>query len=291
MHSYLRAIGFSKIKTRNQLEQIYQATLRSANRKIMTQISIDTSMLQIEKDFGPSMGIALVGEYDMKKSLSIEHYFPYFKGSEPREYESVTIEKQTDKESYAGVCDDCSLSNTIIFYLANIADYAKSKWLNYSNRNFSIVTMSAMSINGRVLLGVDPSMTSERVRRENKVSFSTWNSEARKGSEDAFEKLVAYESENNYIADRRSKTEDVFTIVDSSFYPCGVECDHYMVLGNIKSVKKVQNSFTDEYIYQLLLEAKDLEFDVCINEVDLEGEPEVGRRFFGEIWLQGIVKI
>ena len=28
-------------------------------------------------------------------------------------------------------------------------------------------------------------------------------------------------------------------------------------------------------------------FNVCINSQDLLGEPEIGRRFKGQIWLQG----
>ncbi|MEE1517216.1 MAG: DUF3881 family protein, partial [Lachnospiraceae bacterium] len=30
-------------------------------------------------------------------------------------------------------------------------------------------------------------------------------------------------------------------------------------------------------------------FDVCINKKDLLGEPEVGRRFKGSIWVQGYI--
>ena len=64
MHSYLRAIGFSKIKSRKQLEKIYALCLRNPNRKVMTTISIDTSLIQFEKDFGSSIGLTLLGEYD-----------------------------------------------------------------------------------------------------------------------------------------------------------------------------------------------------------------------------------
>jgi hypothetical protein len=34
----------------------------------------------------------------------------------------------------------------------------------------------------------------------------------------------------------------------------------------------------------------DILFSVCINQKDLLGEPEVGRRFKGNIWMQGSVK-
>ena len=39
----------------------------------------------------------------------------------------------------------------------------------------------------------------------------------------------------------------------------------------------------------MTLDCNGLEFDVCINENDLLGEPQVGRRFKGVIWLQGYI--
>ena len=52
-------------------------------------------------------------------------------------------------------------------------------------------------------------------------------------------------------------------------------------------VEKTVNKYTKETIYQLRLECNDMNLDVCINKEDLLGEPEVGRRFKGTIWLQG----
>ena len=72
---------------------------------------------------------------------------------------------------------------------------------------------------------------------------------------------------------------------------CGLECDHYMIIGNILSVEKLQNAYSKEIVYNLLIEANGLIINVGINEADLQGEPKVGRRFRGEIWLQGTVTI
>jgi len=69
--------------------------------------------------------------------------------------------------------------------------------------------------------------------------------------------------------------------------PCGVECDQYSVIGEIKDIQKVKNIYTKEEMYILSLECNDLLFNVCINSQDLVGEPEIGRRFKGQIWLQG----
>ena len=284
MHSYLRAVGFSKCKTRKQLENIYSTALRNPNRKMITTISIDTSLIQFEKDFGPSFGLTLVGEYGIDGDLSIEHYYPYIKGSSNIEMERIYIEKQTDKESYAGVCEDTRLGMSLIFFLQNISDYAKSKWFNYSNKNFSRVKFSALSTHGVILLGVKKNEiqkitdTIEQSYRDNLLYA------IREGNKDAIEyfahdEMVTYES----IA-RRVKNEDILSIIDTSIMPCGVECDHYSVIGNILSVR-------EETVYNLLIETYDLLINVGINSIDLEGEPLPGRRFRGEIWLQGYVKI
>ena len=39
----------------------------------------------------------------------------------------------------------------------------------------------------------------------------------------------------------------------------------------------------------LTIECNGLVFDVCMNEKDLMGEPLPGRRFRGNIWMQGMV--
>ena len=71
--------------------------------------------------------------------------------------------------------------------------------------------------------------------------------------------------------------------------PYGMECDLYNVMGEITDFSRVRNIATDERIYELRISCNDLDLDICINKNDLIGEPEVGRRFKGVIWLQGNV--
>lgn len=291
MHSYLRAIGFSQYKSRKQLEKIYYETLRRPNRKIITTISIDTSLIQFEKDFGPGIGMTLIGEYDVNGALSIEHYYPYIKGTIISSYEEITIEKQTDKESYAGVCEDYRLGMTLIFYLQNIADYAKSKWLNYSNRHLSNVKLSALSINATILLGVHRDKRQKRVDAEQRAFRNNLLAAAKNGDTEAIENLTLEEMDIYTSVSGRIRKEDIFSIVDTSFMPCGVECDHYMVLGNIIKAEKLTNEITKEHVYNILVEANDVILNIGINELDLQGEPLEGRRFRGEVWLQGYVRI
>ena len=291
MHSYLRAIGFSKYKTRKQLESIYSSTLRNPNRKMITTISIDTSLIQFEKDFGNSFGLTLIGEYGIDGELSIEHYYPYIKASSYMEYDRIFIEKQTDKESYAGVCEDLKLGVSLIFYLQNISDYAKSQWFNYSNKNLSKVRFSALSTDGVILLGIQKSkfqrigdVLDRRFRDDLMSSY-------KKGDKDALDYLAQNEMVVYESVSERMKKEDLLSIIETSIMPYGFECDHYMVIGNIINVQEEKNTITDETIYNLLIETYDILINVGINSMDLQGEPKEGRRFRGEIWLQGHVKI
>ena len=37
------------------------------------------------------------------------------------------------------------------------------------------------------------------------------------------------------------------------------------------------------------INCNELNFDICINKDDLYGEPEIGRRFKGVLWMQGFI--
>lgn len=88
---------------------------------------------------------------------------------------------------------------------------------------------------------------------------------------------------------KKIQKEDVFSLVDTYCMPYGVECDQYSILGEITSCRTVKNRLTGEDIYQMTVYCNELSFDLCINTEDLYGEPEVGRRFKGIIWLQGFI--
>lgn len=73
--------------------------------------------------------------------------------------------------------------------------------------------------------------------------------------------------------------------------PVGIETDHYAVIGNITAYRETTNTFTNESVYLLDIECNDLLFTIAINKKDLFGEPAPGRRFKGDIWLQGHIII
>ena len=112
---------------------------------------------------------------------------------------------------------------------------------------------------------------------------------ARKGDESAIETLTLEDMDTYTSISKKILTEDVFTLVDTYFMPYGVECDQYSVMGEILDVCLRTNRMTKEEIYVMHLSCNDLEFDICINKGDLYGEPQIGRRFKGVIWMQGFI--
>ncbi|MGN0347528.1 MAG: DUF3881 family protein, partial [Lachnospiraceae bacterium] len=114
-------------------------------------------------------------------------------------------------------------------------------------------------------------------------------SAAKNGDEDAIENLTLDDMDTNSAIQKRILTDDVLTLVDTYFIPYGMECDLYSILGEITDFRKKQNKMTKEEIYILGVNVNDLVFNVCVNEKDLMGEPQVGRRFKGIIWMQGYV--
>ena len=112
---------------------------------------------------------------------------------------------------------------------------------------------------------------------------------AKQGDETAIEKLTLEDMDTYNTISKRIQTEDVFTLVDSFFMPYGVECDQYSILGEIEEISYEKNYLTEENLYVMTVSCNSMPITVCINEKDLLGEPKVGRRFKGDIWLQGII--
>jgi hypothetical protein len=83
--------------------------------------------------------------------------------------------------------------------------------------------------------------------------------------------------------------DDILTLVDSFFMPTGAECDIYYILGEILSCRQVRNPYTLDRIHILTVRIGGIEFPIAINDKDLYGSPEPGRRFKGVIWLQGTI--
>ena len=167
--------------------------------------------------------------------------------------------------------------------------YIKAKNSNILPVRGTTLTLSALSIEGRIMMPINKSENDLRRNRQVSINRSQLLNAARRGDENAIESLTLDDMDTYTAISKRIQNEDVFSLVDTYFMPYGVECDQYSVLGEIMELNTVKNKITDEEIYMMTINCNDLTFDLCINKIDLFGEPCVGRRFKGVIWMQGYI--
>lgn len=291
MHKYLRAIGFSQIKNRKQLQILITDCIRSAKQReyISMPESEDTILVECRKEFAEGMGIAVRGQFDENNDYLYDYYFPYLQGNYVSSQEDVTIERHSEKESYAGVCDDLRVGVSLIFYFQDMIPYLKYKEKKKLPVKGTTLTLAALSCQGSVLMPIIKNEKDKKKVRQVSKNRSHLIAAARKGDEEAIENLTLEDMDTYTIISQKIQKEDVFSIVDTYFMPYGVECDQYSILGEILDSQKLQNSLSGEKVYRMTVNCNDLIFDLCINEADLLGEPEAGRRFKGTIWMQGYV--
>lgn len=288
MHKYLRSVGFSKIKSQKQLQELIEEVIQTSTEKMYTDFGNDTIFTEFVKDFAENIGIGVRGVFEEDKFV-YNYYFPYFKGCGITSEEDVSIERHAEKESYAGICDDIKVGVTLIFYLQNIVDYIRIKNANMLPARGTTLTLSGLSCQGTIMM---PIVKNEKEKQKIKQVSNNRNhliAAARKGDEEAIENLTLEDMDTYTSISKKIQKEDVFSLVDTYFMPYGVECDQYSVLGEILEVHSLKNKFTKEELYQMTISCNELNFDICINKNDLFGEPEVGRRFKGILWMQGFI--
>ncbi len=285
MHKFLRAIGFSEIRKKD-LEIILEDIIKKPDMMKVTRDSEGNEFAELSCEFAPHIGIVVCGTYEEDDSFQMEYYYPYLEPSTLTTQEQIEVQKYADRESYAGVCDELSVGVTLIFYMQNIADFLTMKKL-HEHMIVHGAQLSALSAEGKILLPI----IQKNAKKDNAdYKYNKRNhliAQAREGDEDAIESLTLEDMDTYSTLSRRIMHEDVLSIVANCFMPYGIESDQYSIVGDILEISLLENIITKESIYSMKIECNDLIFDICINKNDLLGEPKVGRRFKGNIWMQG----
>lgn len=289
MHKYMRAIGFSNLSDRREEQRLVTDIIINATHRSYTVNGEDAILAEFCEDFAQDIGIAVCGEFDADEKFSYDYFYPYLRGTGISSCEDVSVERHADKESYAGVCDDIKVGVSLIFYLQNIVPYVKAQTADMLPVTGTTLTLSGLSIGGNILLPIGKDENEIQRVQDESISRNQLIAAARKGDEEAIESLTLEDMDIYSTISKKILKEDVFSLVDTYFMPYGVECDQYSVMGEIIGISLRVNRITREEIYVLRLSCNDLEFDICINKNDLYGEPQIGRRFKGVIWMQGYI--
>lgn len=290
MHAYLKAVGLNSIYNRTTLDKLLGEVMTTPTNKCAYEMRRNERFVEFTKEFANGIGLTVRGHYDYKGFFHLEHYFPFLRENNISMKEKVFFNKKIDKTAYSGLCDNMKFGSALIFYLVNAVDYMKISGNHKCHMKDTRISLTGLCNDGKILLPV--SKNNQVITRTNRLQIKKQRliAEAKKGNQDALANLSINEIDMHEQVCRRKKYEDVYTIVNHSFYPYGSESDCYSIIGTIERCELITNSYTGEKIYKIKLNCNDVIFTVGINKNDLFGIPTIGARFKGNIWLQGYVR-
>ena len=289
MHKFLRAVGFSQYTEKKQVQKLIRDIIIHADERSYTTVGKNTLVAEFDRNFAEDIGIAVCGEFDEDDTYSFDYYLPYLRSDLVSTAEDISIERHAAKESYAGICDDPKVGVSLIFYLQNMISYLKLQGEGKIPAKGTSLNLSALSCQGTIMMPIQKTEWQKKKIAKDAVQRNRLIQAARGGDEEAMESLTLEDMDTYKSISRKIQKADIFSLVDTYFMPYGVECDQYSVLGEITDMKLVTNGLTGEKVHILTLCCNDLNLKVAINSIDLLGEPAVGRRFKGSVWLQGQV--
>ena len=287
MHRFLRAAGFSMYQKKKDIRALLRCLAREAGTSSCLQLDRETELYEIKTEVAPGIGVAMYGELNEQDEMEVEYYYPYILNEEVTSRAECSIQRHTEKETYAGLLDEYKVGLSLIFYLLNPIEYRECYRKERERLQVTSVSLAGFANRGKVLLPIKKTAVQIEKAKVAAKNRDELLEAAKNGDEDAMESLTIEDLDLYSMASRRATREDIYSIVDTTFMPSGIECDQYSILGEIKEVVCKKNRFTGEEIYDLEVECNDLYFRVGINKMDLLGEPLPGRRFKGKIWMMG----
>ena len=287
IHSFLHSIGFSELNQNAELYKILEEVVNHPDEQAMTKDSYGNEFACFSKYVAGEMGISVCGNFMNDDEFRMEYYYPFFHGSKITTCEPVEIERHASCESYMGICDELKLGLPLIFHITNIMDVLREKKFGDDYLRSNNVVISGLAHSGKILFPTAKTPQIAAIKSKSVKKRMNLMQQARDGSRSAMENLTLNDMDTYASLSRRVLKEDVLTIVESSLIPYGVESDQYTVIGEILNYYQEKNQVTNENVWIMTLLCNELKFDICVNEKYLLGEPEIGRRFKGRIWMQG----
>jgi len=293
MHKYIKAAGFPDFMTERAVyDMIDQQVVQPDNLYIEVPVDAETTLREYRMPVAEGVGIGAVILYTGRRQPFLLYYYPYYEEFAEPVTTACAIERHTDKETYSGIIEDFTPGISLIFYMINSSDY-RQKLHNGADpfKKYKGVYLTAFASDGKVLLPIAKKqqdvIADNLARNERRLLQEA----AMAGDEDAG---IQLDSQEIFLIDQineRAHREDLYSLVDQTFIPWGVECDQYSVVGEIKAVKETLNTFSGIPLWLIEVASNDVTFQLCMRQSDLLGQPEAGRRIKCGIWLQGHINL
>ena len=247
MHKFLRTVGFSLYQRKHDIEKLLQDLTEQAESSHIWKIQIDsdTNLCRVRAEMAPDMGIDIYGEMDEFGTVKPEYYVPYLSSHDMSSEADCSIQRHTEKETYAGLLDEYRVGISLIFYLENLMEY-QERTIGKESAEVSCVNLTGLCVSGKILLPLKKNNNQTEMAKVASKERNSLLEAAKNGDEDAMEMLTLEDIDLYSQISRRVTKEDIYSIIDTSFMPSGIECDQYSIIGDILSIDKKKNRLTGE---------------------------------------------
>ena len=291
MHKYFKSAGFSKYNKRSEVNEMLDKLQDENSKNIHISRNKDGELLwELYAKVSENIGVCISGYIDEKKAEFIrERYFPYLHPQIISSKVNCNVYKFIDYDQYSVLLDDSRLGISLIYRLINNIECISREYKNLSLKVTSSY-ISAWADEAKILLPTFKTFEQSKQDKEALINRDMLIEAAKDGDEFAIESLSEEDFLLYEMATNRLIYEDIYSIVESCIVPQGVECDVYSIVGDITDFSLEENVYTKEGIYIFNIDCKDIELQLAIPKVKLEGEAKIGRRIKAKIWMQGIAE-
>ena len=248
MHKFLRAAGFSMYQKKKDIEKLLDLLETQPSVTKCVQIDEETNVCEMRTEIAPGIGLSIAGELNEEGDFEREFYFPYVECAQESSTAECSVQRHMEKETYAGMVDESCVGISLIFYVQNFLDYREKVLKKGEAFKIRSISLAGFSTGGKILLPIKKTQKQIQMAKVAAKNRNNLIEAAKNGDEDAMETLTIEDIALYSKISRRAMKEDLYSIIDSCFMPCGIECDQYSVIGEIKEIQKIKNKYTHEQL-------------------------------------------
>ena len=106
MHKFMRTVGFSMYQKKQDMAKLLKRLVKEAEMTGHLAEQEGSRLCELRAEVAPGMGVAMIGEMSPKGTFSREYYFPYVKNQDVSSEAECSIQRHTERETYAGLLDE-----------------------------------------------------------------------------------------------------------------------------------------------------------------------------------------
>lgn len=285
MDRFIDAVGLKDVSD-TELKKLYREIEESPDIEIETE-SDGEKRVELKKYLTDGAGIIIRGFIGTDGVYARNEVFPFCESS------TASVDSESDLDIYELKNTTGRLSKTnvpmiacpIYGYIQNLYEVSDGENLTEPNNMlYNGMAFGALSDSGMILLPKGESEDDELKSIENRRK--KLRKEFFYGKDEAYKELTLTEMKIYSKIDGQVGDKGVYGLLNTTFMPRGIESDLYFVIAVIEDYDDVVIELTGQHLYRMYLNSCGLEYELMINSSQLVGEPQIGRRFKGLVWMQ-----